>query len=105
MDSRSVLHLHSRQCTMADSVRAFQGQALVGEVASLRTSAAETARQLDELRMAQAKDQETYEQLNTAFGEALQQLDTVSSSMDQASKLHDTVSSYCHCASIDLPPW
>ncbi len=69
----------------------MQGQALVGEVVSLRTSAAETARQLDELRLAQAQDQQTYEQLNTAFEDALQQLDTVSSTMDQASKLHDAV--------------
>lgn len=72
-------------------MRATQGQALVEEVASLRTSAAETAKQLDELRMAQAQDQQTYEQLNAAFEDALHQLDTVSSSMDQASKLHDTV--------------
>ena len=93
MDSKGLLHSWLGQCTKAESVRAFQGQALVGEVASLRASAAETARQLDELRMAQAKDQETYEQLNTAFEEALHQLDTVSSSMDEASKLHDTVSS------------
>lgn len=70
----------------------MQGKALVEEVVSLRSNAAELASQLDELRTAQARDQQTCEQLNTAFEDALQQLDTATSSMDQASQLNDKAS-------------
>ena len=65
-----------------------QGKALVEEVASLRTNAAELAEQLEILRAAQVHDQQTCEQLNAAFEDALQQLDTATSSIDQASILN-----------------
>ncbi len=70
----------------------MQGKVLVEEVVSLRSSAAELAVQLDELRAAQARDQQTCEQLNTAFEDALHQLDTATSRIDQAGSLNDQAS-------------